>query len=138
MTISTIPWNEGLAFALCALIAVACYELLFVWPVRRRLAALGGELMALDSAVCGTRGLKGRMLEAERRTQAQLTQLTERLGQLELRTDTHSYEQAISLASKGGGTDRLITYFGLSEGEANLVRLMHGRPERKPDSKRRV
>jgi hypothetical protein len=78
------------------------------------------------------------MLEAERRTQAQLTQLTERLGQLELRTDTHSYEQAISLASKGGGTDRLITYFGLSEGEANLVRLMHGRPERKPDSKRRV
>lgn len=130
MTITTIPWNEGLAFALCALLAVACYELLFVWPVRRRLAALAGELRALDSAVCGSRGLKGRMLDGERRMQAQLTQITERLGQLELRSDSRPYEQAISLAAKGGGTERLISYFGLSEGEANLVRLVHGRRER--------
>lgn len=130
MTMTTLPWNEGLAVALCVLIAVACYELVFVWPLRRRLAGLAGELKALDRAVFGTSGLKGRMLEGERRTEAQLVKLTERLGQLELRSDARPYEQAISLAAKGGDTDRLITYFGLSEGEASLVRLLHGRRQR--------
>lgn len=72
MSMITIPLHEGLAFALCALIAVACYELLFVWPLRARVRALHGELRALDRALSGSSGLKARMLEGERRAHCQL------------------------------------------------------------------
>ena len=59
------------------------------------------------------------------------TRLGERLGQLELATETRSYEQAIGCAEKGEETSRLISCFGLTEGEADLVVLLHGEASRR-------
>ena len=82
----------------------------------------------------------GRDLKAENDRQRQVTErLTdmlnrhvERLGQLELRAASRPYEQAIQMASAGGSEDGLVRYFGLTEGEAALVRLLHGRKDDVP------
>jgi hypothetical protein len=60
-----------------------------------------------------------------RRAEKQLAWACERLGQLELRSEGRSYDQAITLARRGANADRLMTNFGLSRGEADLVALMH-------------
>jgi len=57
---------------------------------------------------------------------ADLSQIGDRLGQLELVTESHSYEQAITGAARGEDAARLISCFGLTEGEAKLVTLLHG------------
>ena len=62
-----------------------------------------------------------------------LGRLGERLGQLELATDTRSYEQAIGCAQKGEETARPISCFGLTEGEADLVMLLHGEASRRAE-----
>lgn len=51
--------------------------------------------------------------------------VTERIGQLEVRNEGRSYDEAITLARRGANPDRLMTNFGLSRGEADLVALMH-------------
>lgn len=51
----------------------------------------------------------------------------ERIGQLEVRNEGRSYDEAITLARGGANPDRLMTNFGLSRGEADLVALMHNR-----------
>jgi hypothetical protein len=48
------------------------------------------------------------------------------ISQTALCRGSGAYEQAISLASHSGSADRLISYFGLTEGEASLVQLLHG------------
>jgi len=50
---------------------------------------------------------------------------SERIGQLEVRNEGRSYDEAITLARRGANPDRLMTNFGLSRGEADLVALMH-------------
>jgi len=124
---NNLPLVELVLAVFFVLIAVACYELLFVLPMRRRLLALDEQLQVLQRSMDSSAGLAGRVVSSERRIREQLGQVSDRLGKLELRGDTRSYEQAISLAAKGGETERLISYFGLSEGEASLVRLLHGR-----------
>ena len=57
-----------------------------------------------------------------------------RLGQLELATEVRSYEQAIGSAERGEESSRLISCFGLTEGEADLVTLLHGDPSRRADT----
>ena len=46
-------------------------------------------------------------------------------------TETRSYEQAIGCAEKGEETARLISCFGLTEGEADLVVLLHSEASRR-------
>jgi hypothetical protein len=126
MMIEQIPWLE-LCLALGpALVALALYELVLVRPLRRRLRQLAELCAGLEHAVAGATGLSVRVVNAERRARAELRQLGERLGQLELRSDARPYEQAISLAEKGEHAERLVSCFGLTEGEASLVRLLHG------------
>jgi hypothetical protein len=134
---NTIPWIELALAIVPVLIAVGCYELLFVLPMRKRVLAMDDDLRALQRDAGGNAGLAGRVVSTERRVREQLGQVSDRLGKLELRSDSRSYEQAINLAAKGGGTERLISYFGLSEGEASLVRLLHGRARQAPESKSR-
>jgi len=138
----------GLALGLApVLAALGAYELLFVWPLRRRLARIEAEAKALARASAAAPArLDARLdaridtrvdprLAAERaaalarveRAEAELDRLGDRLGRLELRGQSPAYEQAIDLAAKGGGAKRLVTYFGLSEGEATLVRRLHGK-----------
>jgi len=129
-----LPWAEFLRLLGPMLLVLGIYELLFVLPLRRRSKRLTGALLELDRAIVGLdrgsrtrdgreRGLGQRI---ERHGQ-QIERLAERIGQLELRSESRPYEQAINLAARGGGAERLISYFGLTEGEASLVRLLHGR-----------
>ena len=121
-----IPWLElALTFA-PTLLAIGCYELAFVRPLRRRSRELAAFCKDLERATKETAGLTVRAANGERRMGGELSQLAERLGQLELRSDARPYAQAISLAEKGEEAERLVSCFGLTEGEASLVRLLHG------------
>jgi urease accessory protein UreF len=60
-----------------------------------------------------------------RRAERQLAWASERLGQLELRSEGRPYDQAIALARRGADATGLMTNLGLSRGEADLVTLLH-------------
>lgn len=66
-----------------------------------------------------------RMGRRLKRFEKQLAWASERIGQLEVRSDGRAYDQAITLARRGADSARLMTNFGLSRGEADLVALMH-------------
>ncbi|HZF16671.1 MAG TPA: DUF2802 domain-containing protein [Steroidobacteraceae bacterium] len=84
----------------------------------RRLALLHKQTeSAVTMAVRAGRRLK--------RLEKQLAWVSERIGQLEVRNEGRSYDQAITLARRGADPARLMTNFGLSRGEADLVALMH-------------
>jgi hypothetical protein len=131
----------GLAAALAVLVI---YDVAYVWPLCRRYAALAKRCRGLESSMAGIAGLASgvadvdrrvaeaerRVAEAERRAAEQWHRIGERLGHLELATEGRAYEQAIGFAEQGGETGRLITCFGLTEGEADLVHLLHGSASR--------
>jgi hypothetical protein len=100
-----------------------------LWRRLQRLeAAAAGLGRALERA-------RAAALEAQRQQHAlepRLRRAEDRLGQVELRAVSRPYEQAIRMASEGGSADGLMQYFGLTDGEAALVRLLHG------DSRRSV
>ena len=126
MMMNQIPWLE-LALSLGPVsIALATYELVFVRPLRRRARASTERCSALEQSAKETMGLVVRMVNGERRLRGELNRLGERIGQLELRSEVRSFEQAISLAEKGEQAARLVSCFGLTEGEASLVSLLHG------------
>jgi hypothetical protein len=68
---------------------------------------------------------------SDHREREDFGRLGERLGQLELATEAQSYEQAIGCTEKGEETSRLISCFGLTEGEADLVMLLHNEASRR-------
>jgi len=119
-------WNELWSLLVPILLALAAYELICVRPLRRGVADLRQDLRKLEASMRRTARLVAKLAQAEKSTGGQLAQCHKRLGQLELRSD-RPYEQAIHLAAKGSGTARLVSFFGLTEGEADLVRLLHGR-----------
>lgn len=111
-------------------VGIGIYELLFVVPLRLRSARLRRRQAEFADLL---HTLQRRSLETERRERTALERfrlLGERLGQMELRSESRSYEQAIDLAARGGPVEQLASCFGLTEGEANLVRLLHGRRDR--------
>jgi hypothetical protein len=92
-----------------------------------RLGALEDELAAFRAEVAATAGIGARVGERLRRLDQVSSQLNDRLGQLEVRGDGRPYDHAIALVRHGADADRLVTHFGLSRGEADLVSLVHGR-----------
>jgi|GEM_PF-3419469 hypothetical protein len=100
--------------------------------LHRRLARAERELRAVRAAIAETANVAGGARAAERASREQLERLMDRLGRLELQTDARGYEQAIRFAARGERADRLVSYFGLTEGEAALVRLLHGDRSREP------
>lgn len=121
-----IPWWD-LALSLGpALVALAAYELICVRVLRRRVRNLAERCAALEGSVDDATRLLVRVASGERRVRGTLSQLGERMGQLELRSEVRPYEQAISLAEQGEQAARLVSCFGLTEGEASLVSLLHG------------
>jgi uncharacterized membrane protein YcjF (UPF0283 family) len=112
------------------LVALAGVVVLFAeWRAARRLRRTQRETeralsllnKQTESAVAMTVKVGRRLRHAEK----QLAWACERLGQLEVRIEGRSYDQAITLARRGANADRLMTNFGLSRGEADLVALMH-------------
>ncbi len=92
-----------------------------------RLEALQSELEGLRAEVSATAGIGARVGERLRRLDQVSAQLNDRLGQLEVRGDGRPYDHAIALVRHGADADRLVSHFGLSRGEADLVSLVHGR-----------
>jgi hypothetical protein len=119
----------GLAAALGL---VVIYDVCYVWPIHRRLSAVAARCAVLERSLGGVLDdLVARFEANASQGRADLSRLGERLGQLEVATDTRSYEQAIGCAERGEETARLISCFGLTEGEADLVMLLHGEASRR-------
>ena len=123
--------ESDLAAALGAALAVlAVYETLFILPMRLRMRRLRQRTRsyerALDAMHESVKAMAARLAEERRRSSAQLVRLEERIAQLNLRTDARPYEQAIALAEHGAEQRSLSRTLGLTQGEAELVSLLHG------------
>ena len=130
--IETLPWPPIVLGIAAALAILVIYDVAYVWPLCRRMAAFGERCRALEEALADFPALSSQVALLANRGREDLTQIGERLGQLELATEERSYEQAITSAERGEDPDRLVSIFGLTEGEANLVALLHGDRQRAP------
>jgi hypothetical protein len=129
------PWPQVLLGLAAALSILVVYDVAYVWPLCRRTAALANRCRVLEAALSDAPNVAEQVAAAERRAREDLAQLAERFGQLELAVEARSYEQAIGCAERGEEAERLISCFGLTEGEANLVTLLHGDRSRRPESR---
>ena len=130
--LNNLPWPEVLIAVAAALALVVIYDVFYVWPIHRRISALTDRCALLERSLGGVIDDVTKRLEmSASQGRAGLSRLGERLGQLELATESRSYEQAIGCAEKGEEPARLISCFGLTEGEADLVMLLHGETSRR-------
>ena len=130
--LTNLPWPEVLLGIAAALGVIVIYDVFYVWPIHRRISAVTDRCAVLERSLGGVLDdLAARLEMSSNQGRADLSRLGERLGQLEVATDTRSYEQAIGCAQKGEETARLISCFGLTEGEADLVMLLHGEASRR-------
>lgn len=130
--LTNLPWPEMLLGIAAAVAILVIYDVVYVWPIHRRISALTERSDVLERSLGGLlQELAARVAASEDRGRENATKLSERLGQIELATEARSYEQAIDCAEKGEETARLISCFGLTEGEADLVVLLHGEASRR-------
>jgi hypothetical protein len=131
-----IPWPQVVLGAVAALAVLIIYDVAYVWPLCRRIGTAAERCRALeaelDARIEHVRGLEERLAGVETVSRAHWSQLDERLGQIELGVDARSYEHAIGFAELGQHSDQIMACFGLTEGEASLVRLLHGDKARAP------
>jgi hypothetical protein len=122
-------WLVAAIAAAAALALTVCAAALMVRSRRlaRRLGSLERDLAACRAEVAATAGIGARVGERLRRLDQISTQLSDRLGQLELRGDGRPYDHAIAFVQHGADANRLVAHFGLSRGEADLVTLVHSR-----------
>jgi hypothetical protein len=130
--LNNLAWPEVLLAVAAALALVVIYDVLYVWPIHRRISVLTDRCAVLERSLSGVLDdLAKRFEMSASQGRADVSRLSERLGQLELATESRSYEQAIGCAEKGEEPARLISCFGLTEGEADLVMLLHGEASRR-------
>jgi hypothetical protein len=109
-------------------------SLLISWAVsararrqlERRLEALEADLVTVRADLANALGLGSRVGDRVRRLEQVASQLGDRLGQIELRGDGRPFDHAIAMVRGGADAERLVSHFGLSQGEADLVSLVHG------------
>jgi hypothetical protein len=130
--LNDLPWPEVLMGLSVALAVLVLYDVVYVWPIHRRITAVTERCGVLERSLNGLlEDLKRRVAASDERGREDTRRLGERLGQLELTMETQSYEQAIVGAERGEESARLISCFGLTEGEADLVMLLHGEASRR-------
>jgi len=84
----------GLGAALAVLVI---YDVVYVWPIHRRISAVTERCGVLERTSSGLlEDLARRVAASEERGREDACRLGERLGQLELAMETQSYEQAIA------------------------------------------
>jgi hypothetical protein len=133
--LTTLPWPEVLLGMAAALAILVIYDVVYVWPIHRRISALTERCAILERSLGGVLDeLAARVAASNSRGREDFRRLGERLGQLELATEARSYEQAIGCAERGEASARLISCFGLTEGEADLVTLLHGDASRRAET----
>jgi len=124
----------GIAAAVAVLVI---YDVCYVWPIHRRISTLTERCAVFERSLGGmVDDLTRRVATNDQRGREDLRRLGERLGQIELAIEARSYEQAIDCAERGEESARLISCFGLTEGEADLVTLLHGDPSRRAETAR--
>ncbi|HVN42899.1 MAG TPA: DUF2802 domain-containing protein [Steroidobacteraceae bacterium] len=67
-----------------------------------------------------------RVANQQRANDAQIRQLADRQGRVELRGDGRPFEQAIEMLRAGATRSDVVARLGLSESEAALLVLLHG------------
>ena len=110
------------------LLAFGVYELFIVAPLRRKLAQLDRAMAGLRYSVQQANRLDPRLEAHEAAVNERLGRIADRIGQIELRSESRALEHAIDQAARGNA-ERLVKNFGLTEGEASLVCLLHGGTE---------
>ena len=121
-------------FAGLVLLVLAVYLIRLQVAMRSRLDALGRtldahqyELDALRQQLRDAGEAASAAGDRERQLAEQVEQLTRQQEQLLVRdADTAPYVQAIRSARSGASADSLISAYGLSPGEAELVVALHG------------
>jgi hypothetical protein len=132
--LTTLPWPEVTLGVAAALAILVVYDVVYVWPIHRRISKLSERCIGLESSLAATlEALAAKVSAGESRSRDDIGRLSERLGQIELAIEARSYEQAIGHAERGEDSTRLISCFGLTEGEAELVTLLHGDPARRAE-----
>ncbi len=135
--LANLPWPHVILGLAAALGVLVIYDVFYVWPIHRRISALLDRCNGLERSLADALGeLPARLAATEQRTREDFGRISERLGQLELQIEARSYEQAIGCAERGEDAARLISCFGLTEGEAELVTLLHGERAGQPDSRK--
>ena len=134
--LENFPWPQTVLGLAAALAILVIYDVAYVWPIHRRISRLADRCDGLERALSSALEIVTRVTSLDQRSRDELSRLSERMGQLEIATESRSYEQAIASAQHGEESARLITCFGLTEGEAELVSLLHGdRSRRTPLAK---
>jgi hypothetical protein len=124
----------GMAAAVAVLVV---YDVCYVWPIHRRISTLTERCAVFERSLGGMLDdLARRVAANDQRGREDLRRLGERLGQIELAIEARSYEQAIDCAERGEESARLISCFGLTEGEADLVTLLHGDASKRAENAR--
>jgi hypothetical protein len=130
--LTNLPWSEVILGTAAAFAVLVIYDVFYVWPIHRRISGLTERCGVLERSLGALlNDLAARVEATDHRGREDFGKLGERLGQLELATEARSYEQAIDCAEKGEETSRLRSCFGLTEGEADLVVLLHGEASRR-------
>jgi hypothetical protein len=125
--LENFPWPQTILGLAAALAILVIYDVVYVWPIHRRISLLTDRCSVLERTLGGVLdSLAAKVATLDQRGREDLGRLVERVGQLEMATDSRSYEQAITSAEHGEDAARLIACFGLTEGEADLVKLLHG------------
>lgn len=130
----TLSLHELALIVAACLAVIAVYDVFYVWPIHRRISAVTQRCADLERSLAAAREeMTAKVAASDTREREDFGRLGERLGQLELATEARSYEQAIGHAERGEDSTRLISCFGLTEGEAELVTLLHGNPARRAE-----
>jgi hypothetical protein len=124
--LENFPWPQTILGVAAALAVLVIYDVVYVWPIHRRINTLAERCEGLEQSLANVLDRLARVVTLEHQGREDVRRLGERLGQIELATEARSYEQAITSAEHGEEVARLITCFGLTEGEADLVNLLHG------------
>jgi len=136
--IENLPWAPIVLGIAAALSILVIYDVAYVWPLCRRMTAVAERCRVLEQTYVDLPALSAQVSLLAGRGRDDMAKIGERLGQLELAIEERSYEQAITSAERGEDPDRLVSIFGLTEGEAKLVTLLHGDRQRAPQSQRKI
>ncbi len=110
--LENFPWPQTILGLAAALAILVIYDVVYVWPIHRRINRLADRCDGLERLLGGRlEGLVARVATLEQRGREDLARLIERVGQLELATESRSYEQAITSAEHGEDAVRLISVF---------------------------
>ncbi len=125
-TLPQLPWLVAITGLLLAGLA-----LYLLWRGMRaaqrriadletRLASVQGDVQALTMAAAG---MDKRLLNSDVRWRDAQARIQKLEGQ---QTSNRLYREAIELVRKGGDPDRLISELQLTQGEAELISMLHG------------